>query len=223
MDKLTRSDLSTFMWRVRSSSSTPELLQCVRDFSPDKPLRINLDASRSVRAFVGDVISQAIENQRTAGGLHYAGAVLEHLVGAVLDCARGQGKMEHSKFSKTGASGDRPGSFLLGDVAIHVTTSPGEAVIGRCQDNLSGGYKPVIVTLQRGVNVAEGLAQNAGIGDRIDIFEIEQFVALNVYELGDFGAEGRRTAVSDIVNRYNEIVDEFETDPSLRIDLHSGA
>jgi hypothetical protein len=63
------------------------------------------------------------------------------------------------------------------------------------------------------------LATNVGLGDRIDIFEIEQFVALNLYEIGKFAADGRKTAVDDMVKRYNEIVDEFETDPSLRIEL----
>jgi len=37
--------------------------------------------------------------------------------------------------------------------------------------------------------------------------------------LGKFGAEGRKTAVTDMVDRYNEIVEEFETDPSLKIKL----
>lgn len=77
----------------------------------------------------------------------------------------------------------------------------------------------MLVTLQRGLNVADGLATNIGIADRIDLFEIEQFVALNVYELGKFAAAGRKTAVDDIVKRYNEIVEEFETDPSLKIEL----
>jgi len=44
-------------------------------------------------------------------------------------------------------------------------------------------------------------------------------VALNLYELGRFGADGRKTAVTDMVNRYNEIVEKFETDPSLKIEL----
>ena len=56
-------------------------------------------------------------------------------------------------------------------------------------------------------------------GDRIDVFEVEQFVALNLYELGKFAADGRRIAVDDLVTRYNEIVDEFETDPSLKIEF----
>ena len=32
-------------------------------------------------------------------------------------------------------------------------------------------------------------------------------------------SDGRKTAVTDLVDRYNEIVEEFETDPSLKIDL----
>ncbi|WP_122688792.1 DUF4928 family protein, partial [Pseudomonas viridiflava] len=66
---------------------------------------------------------------------------------------------------------------------------------------------------------SEVLAENAGLGERIDIFEVEQFVALNLYELGKFAAEGRRIAVSEVVTRYNEIIDEVETDPSLKIDF----
>jgi len=77
----------------------------------------------------------------------------------------------------------------------------------------------MLVTLQHGLTVAEGLASNVGLGERIDIFEIEQFIALNLYEIGKFGADGRKTAVSDMVDRYNEIVEEFETDPSLKIEL----
>lgn len=65
----------------------------------------------------------------------------------------------------------------------------------------------------------EGLADNVGPGDRIEVFEIERFVALNLYEIGSFGADGRKTAVTDLVARYNAIVEEFEMDPSLKIAL----
>ena len=109
--------------------------------------------------------------------------------------------------------------FLVGDVTIHVTTSPGEAVIERCQENLNDGYKPILVTIRSRVAAAEGLADNKEVADRIDVFEIEQFVALNLYELGEFVAEGRRVAVDDLVARYNAIVEDVETDPSLKIEI----
>lgn len=191
----------------------------VNEFFAGKPFKIKLDASRSLRMVVRDVIGQAEERQKIMRGMYYAGAVLQHLVGAKLDCALGKGHLQHNSFSTADTPSEREGDFFLGDVAIHVTTSPGEAVIERCRENLNDGHRPILVTVQRGLGVAEGLATNVGLADRIDIFEIEQFVALNLYELARFAAEGRKTAVTDLVSRYNEIIEEFETDPSLKIEL----
>ena len=192
----------------------------VHEFFAAKPFRIKLDAAKSLRAVVRDVIAQAQERQKSTPGMHYAGAVLQHLVGAKLECVLGLGSVEHHSFSTADAPGGRAGDFLIGDVALHVTTSPGEAVIDKCHENLNNGFRPVLVTLARGLSVADGLAHNIGLSDRIDIFEIEQFVALNLYELGKFAAAVRRVAVNELVERYNAIVDEFETDPSLRIQVN---
>lgn len=194
-------------------------IEGVHDFFAAKPFKIKLDASRSLRAVIRDVVAQAEERQKASSGAHYAGAVLQHLVGAKLECALGKGSLEHNSFSTADAPGGRAGDFLLGDVAIHVTTSPGEGVIEKCRDNLNGGLKAVIVTLQKGTAVAEALAENKGIGERVDVFEIEQFIALNLYELGKFGAEGRQVAVADLVARYNGIIDDVETDPGLKIEF----
>ena len=194
-------------------------IERVHEFFAGKPFKIRLDASRSLRNTVRDVIAQAEERQKNTPGMYYAGAVLQHLVGAKLDCALGKGHFEHNSFSTADSPGARAGDFFVGDVAIHVTTSPGEALIERCRENINDGYRPILVTLQRGLLVAEQLANNVGLADRIDIFEIEQFVALNLYELAKFGAQGRKTAVADLVNRYNGIVEQVETDPSLKIEL----
>jgi hypothetical protein len=194
-------------------------IERVREFFAARPFRVRLDASRGLRQLVRDVIEQAEERQRSSSGTQYAGAVLQHMVGAKLDCALGVGSFVHNSFSTSDAQTGRSGDFLVGDVAIHVTTSPGEAVIERCRDNLNQGHRPVIVTTARGLAAAEVLAENAGLGERIDVFEVEQFVALNLYELGRFAAEGRRVAVADVISRYNEIIDEVETDPSLAIEF----
>lgn len=194
-------------------------IERVREFFAGKPFRIKLDASRSLRNVVCDVLQQAEERQKTAPGVYYVGAVLQHLVGAKLDCALESGRLQHNSFSTADEPGRRVGDFSLGDVAIHVTTAPSEAVIERCRENLNEGYRPVLVTTQRRLAAAEVLAEDKGLGDRIDMFEIEQFVALNLYELGKFEAEGRRTAVADLVERYNQIIEDVETDPSLKIDL----
>lgn len=194
-------------------------IERVHAFFAAKPFKLRLDASRSLRMLVRDVIAQAEERQRATPGMQYAGAVMRHLVGAKLDCALGAGHFQHHSFSASDAQSGRAGDFFIGDVAIHVTTAPGEAIIGRCRDNIDDGCRPVIVTTARGLAAAEVLAENAGLGDRIDMFEVEQFIALNLYELGKFAADGRRVAVADVVTRYNDIVEDAETDPSLRIEF----
>lgn len=188
-------------------------------FFAAKPFKIRLDASRSLRTVVHDVLQQAEQRQKTAPGVYYAGAVMQHLVGAKLDCVLGAGKIEHHSFSTADAPLNRAGDFLVGDVAIHVTTSPGEGLIQKCRDNLDEDLRPLIVTGQKGLLVATGLSENYGLEERIDIFEIEQFVAANLYELGTFAAIGRRMAVNQLIGRYNQIVGEVETDPSLKIEL----
>lgn len=194
----------------------------VREFFNAKPFSLRKDDSLSLRKLVRDVIEQARQRQREAAGMQYTGAVLQHLVGAKLDCALGEGLFEHNSFSTSDAQSGRAGDFFIsGNTAIHVTASPGEAVIGRCQKNLDDGHRPIIVTTTRGVTVAEELARNEGLDDRIDVFEVEQFVALNLHELGKFTPSGRRNAVVEIVKRYNEIVEQFETDPSLKIEIRS--
>lgn len=191
----------------------------VHDFFAGKPFKIKLDTSRSLRSLVRHVIGQAEERQKKTPGMQYAGAVLQHLVGAKLDCALGAGSFEHNSFSTSDSQSGRAGDFFIGDVAIHVTTAPGEAVIQRCQDNIDDGHKPLIVTTEKGIPAAEVFSEKAGLGERIDIFEVEQFIAINLYELGKFAAQGRRVAVGDLVKRYNEIVEEYETDPSLKIEF----
>lgn len=101
------------------------------------------------------------------------------IVAAKLNCALGARQFEHNSYSTSDQQSGRKGDFLLGDVATDVTTSPTEALIERCGDNLNDGLRAIIVTGQRSLTVAEALADNAGLGDRIDDFEVEQFIALN--------------------------------------------
>ena len=191
----------------------------VKQFFAGKPFKIKLDNSKSLRTVVRDVIAQAEDRQRSSPGTYYAGAVLQHLVGAKIDCALGPDLFDHNSFSTADAPSDRPADFFIKDVAIHVTTSPSEAVIDRCTENLDDGHRPIVVTLQKGLAAAEVLAGNKNVAERIDIFEIEQFVALNLYELARFAPEGRRMAIKELVERYNHIIENVETDPSLQIKL----
>ena len=106
--------------------------------------------------------------------------MLQHLVGAKLECALGEGAVLHHSHSTADEPGGRAGDFLIGDVAIHVTTAPGEAVIERCRENLNAGHQPLLVTERNKVPVAEGLAGQKDLGERIDIFEVETDPSLSI-------------------------------------------
>lgn len=189
----------------------------VRLFFSGKPFVLRFDASKSLRAMVRDLLDQADKRQREGSGTMYVGIVMQHLVGAKLDIVLGG--VTHHGASVADHSSGRDADFLMGDVAIHVTTTPGEALIRKCASNLSSGLRPLIVTTGQGAVVAQGLAQQASIADRIDVLEAEQFLAGNLYEHGRFELAGRRETAERLLSKYNEIVGEYETDPSLQITL----
>lgn len=188
-----------------------------KEFFASKPFKLKLDASRSIVFIVRDLLDQTRAREKEMPGVHYAGAVIQHLVGAKLDCVLGTGNIEHHSFSTSDQQTGRHGDFFTGDVAVHVTTAPNEAVIDRCQTNLNEGHRPILITLEDKVEYSKITADQRGLGERIDVFGIEQFVAANIYELGGFAGEGRKTTIADLIKRYNEIIESAETDHSMKI------
>lgn len=182
-----------------------------------KPFVLRFDASKSLRSIIRDLLEQAEKRQREATGTMYVGTVMQHLVGAKLDLVLGG--ITHHGASVADEGTGRDADFLMGDVAIHVTTATGEALIRKCQRNLDSALRPLIVTTTKGLNVAQGLAEQAGISDRIDVLDAEQFIAGNLYEHGRFELKGRRETAERLIAKYNEVVESCEGDPSLQINL----
>lgn len=193
-------------------------IQKVRKHFAAKPFILRYDPSKSTRAIIRDLLNQAEARQTGSPGSTCLGTMLQHLVGAKLDILLGPG-LEHHGASVADEATGRDGDFPIDDVAIHVTTAPTEALLRKCSRNLEKGLKPVIITTTRGRPLADGLSEQAGIADRVDVFEAEQFIAGNLYEIGRFQREGRKATAQDIVSRYNEILDLCETDPGLKIEM----
>lgn len=191
----------------------------VQAFFDGQPFKLRLDESLGLRAVIRHLLAQAEARQKEVPGATIQGTMLQHLVGAKLDLVLGIGKVQHHGANQNDAGKGRHGDFEIGDVAVHVSTAPGEALIAKCQANLAASRRPIIVTTFKGAAVAEGLASNAGVADRLELLEVEQFLATNIHELGVFEAKQRRVKIEELVARYNEIIDEHETDPSLRIDI----
>jgi len=194
----------------------------VRRFFAAKPFMLKLDATSGLRTIVRNLMELAEARQKEAQGTMILGTMMQHLVGAKLDLILGIGVIDHHSSNTNDQGAGRTGDFDVGDVSIHVSTSPTEALIRKCQENINAARRPVIVTTRRGSVLAEGLALNARIADRLDVIEFEQFVATNIYEMGQFAADQRRMKIEELVERYNAIVDAHETDPSLRIEVAQG-
>lgn len=189
----------------------------VRAFFSSKPFKLNFDRSKSMSVVVKNILEQAKRRQKEIQGATIVGTVLQHLVGAKLDILT-NGAVTHHGANVADAQSGRAGDFLLDDVVIHVTTAPSETVMRKCKENLESGLRPMLFSTDKGVQVAEGLAEQAGILDRIDIFEARQFLAGNFYELGKFVGKERELTARKIIEKYNELIRQFETDQSLRIE-----
>jgi hypothetical protein len=196
-------------------------IERINHFFDSKPFTFRLDPSKSLRFCVRQLLEQAVARQREATGTMYAGTVMQHLVGAKVDLIAGRAslKVEHHGAAVADSPTGRAGDFLIGEAAIHVTTAPSDALLHKISRNLSSGLRPIIVTTADGVGGALAIAKAAAIEDRIDVIEIEQFLATNFYEWGTFEREKRSESVKDLVSRYNEIVAACESDPSLRIEF----
>jgi hypothetical protein len=125
-----------------------------------KGLKFDFDPEKCLGANIDDLLRQAYELQTNAGGTNYAGAMLQHLVGAKLDVVLGEGEIIHHGFSVADQSTDRTADFQIESVAIHVTTRPSENLIRKCEQNLGGGLRPVIITFGEGVSGAAFLLRN---------------------------------------------------------------
>jgi hypothetical protein len=185
-------------------------------FSSEGP-KFHFDIAKSVSSNLAGIFAQSLEIQKNSGGTNYVGAMLQHLVGAKLDIVLGAGLIQHHGFSTADNPTGRNADFEINAIAIHVTTHPTEALIRKAALNLQSGLKPIIVTLADGVEGAHFLLKGTEWRDRVDIMDADQFLTANIYEHSLFKAEDCKPTLLSILERYNEIVDQCETDPVLKI------
>lgn len=184
--------------------------------------KFKFDPALSLRSNIDGLLSQARALQANGNGATYVGTMLQHLVGAKLDLVLGQGAVEHHGANVADGPTARPGDFLLDKVSIHVTMAPSEALVRKCLANLDDGLKPVIITLSERLDLAHGLLVNAGLERRVDVLDVLQFLTANIYEHSLFKVSASRQVLANLLVRYNALVQMYETDPGLRVDMGAG-
>ena len=95
---------------------------------------------------------------------------------------------------------------------------PGNPLIDKCRSNIEAGCNPVIITIQERVKTAFDLIKDSGLEGRINVWDIQQFLATNIYEHSKFDNKEFNNNLKKIIDKYNEIIQEKETDPSLQIE-----
>jgi hypothetical protein len=195
-------------------------IERVKEYFSSKPFVLRFDTGMSINSVVKDLIEQAEKRQKENPGTMYAGAVLQHLVGAKLEIVVKEQEIIHHGSSVADAPTGRTGDFIVGNTIIHVTTAPSESLMEKCIANINSGYRPFIVTVNNKVTAALQLADIKGIAKRVEIIDAEQFISTNVYEWSSFDSTRQKEMIERFLDKYNELIDAYETDPSLKVNFN---
>mgnify|MGYP001004921813 CR=1 FL=1 len=191
----------------------------VREYFRNKPFILSSDSSKTVAANLNDLFEQAKRRQTQNPGTQYLGTVLQHLVAAKLITILPPNSIKIHGASVADAPTVRGGDFEIHNTIIHCTTAPSDALIAKCQANIVAGCHPVIITVFERVLTAQTLAADAGLSGRLEVWDVQQFLSSNVNERSLFDESQKNTTLARIIDNYNQIILEYETDPSLRIEF----
>lgn len=193
----------------------------VREYFRNQPFVLTADASKTVGANLDELFEQARKRQKQNPGTQYLGTVLQHLVAAKLCLILPEGSFEIHGASVADAPTARSGDFVINKTIIHCTTSVGDLLINKCKANIANGFRPVIITIFERVQTALNQIEDAGLSGRIEVWDIQQFLSSNVHEHSLFDEGKQNATLGAIIENYNHIVHDKETDPSLRIEFEA--
>lgn len=191
------------------------LVERVRDFHNRQRLKFVYDKNRSTRQSIIDILTVA---RSTAKEGPVALPVAQYLVGAKLKLRFPGKDIENKSYSTADAPQDRPGDFLVGSSAFHVTIAPTASVFTKCQRNIQDGLRAYLLVPDK---LLQGARQNAELTvvGPIDVEPIESFIAQNVLEVSEFSDELLPKQFLRLLQIYNERVDGVELDKSMLIEI----
>ena len=146
---------------------------------------------------------------------------MQYLVAAKLSLILPENRFEIHGVSVADSPTERSGDFVINNTVIHCTTAPQEALIRKCKANIGSNCLPVIITVFDRVRTALDLSDDAGLSGRIEVWDIQQFLATNITEHSQFDRTIRNDTLANIICKYNEIIESKETDPSLKIEFEA--
>lgn len=189
------------------------LVERVRDFHNRQKIKLTFNPSFSTWHIIYTLLQTAIAEGK-------AGYIAQHLVGAKLQLRFPDIKVSNESASTADMQTQRPGDFLIGHTAFHVTVAPMPAVFEKCKHNISQGYKPFLLVPDSKLVGTRQLAEQVS-EQQIAVESVESFVSQNINEISKFNKDNLTNSFKELIEIYNRRVDEVETDKSLMIELPS--
>lgn len=189
------------------------LVDRVRDFHNRQKIKLTFDPSLSTWHIVHNLLAEATSEGK-------AGYVAQHLVGAKLQLRFPEIEVSNEGGSTADMQTQRPGDFLIGHTAFHVTVAPMQPVFDKCRHNIQQGFKPFLLVQDSKLIGARQIAEQT-CEQQIAVESIESFVSQNINEISIFNKDRLTKSFKNLVLIYNQRVNEVETDKSLMIELPS--
>lgn len=189
------------------------LVERVKDFHNRQKIKLTFNPALSTWHIVHNLLMEASTEGK-------AGYVAQHLVGAKLQLRFPSIKVSNEGGSTADMQTQRPGDFLIGHTAFHVTVAPMQPLFDKCRHNISQGFKPFLLVPDSKLIGTRQIAEQTS-EQQITVESIESFVSQNINEISNFNKDMLITSFKNLVVIYNQRVDEAETDKSLMIELPS--
>lgn len=189
------------------------LVEKVREWHSHQRLSFEYDPAMATRSIVGELLATARRNNK-------GGQVAQYLVGAKLHCRLSPQGMQVSNesYSTADAQLDRPGDFVLGNTVVHVTLAPNQNLYAKCARNLANGYRVLVLVHDEVLIGARQNVEQMAPG-KIAVESIESYVGQNMDELASFSGASLRVRIRELLDTYNDRVDQAEVDKSVMIDI----
>lgn len=204
---------SPIQWQEQLHSQKKFLVERVKDFHNRQKLKLTFNPALSTWYTISSLLQEAINEGK-------AGYVAQHLVGAKLQLRFPDIEVSNESGSTADMQTQRPGDFLIGQTAIHVTVAPMPPVFEKCKHNILHGFNPLLLVPDNKLLGARQIAEQV-CEHQISVESIESFVSQNINEISIFSKDRLIVSLRELIAIYNQRVDTVETDKSLMIELPS--
>lgn len=187
-----------------------ELLQ--KHFGREK-IKIRFSPTQTVHSIVEQILQSSGNRQ---------GSVAQHLVGAKLSLRFPEIDIAHHHAFAGDVQTAREGDYVIGDRVFHVTVSPTGDHYRKCKANVDNGKRPYLLVSERyretaRIKIEDEIGRNSS--QKVVVESLQDFIGQNIDEISMGANAGSGDGIRKLIEKYNELVDQYDVDKSLMIEV----